>query len=129
MYRLLIFPTPLDAYCELQHDTGVVVSGVPAVHPSGRRGQAFDLPETILDDDGENVPFPNGHGARLRINAPNHVLLDQRGIVYVNDGQLPYPWLDGQTAAFAADDFMLEDAPTTLPSLVVSGQFLARQVP
>lgn len=118
-YRLLFFPTPLDAHCELRHDSGLIIGGVAAVHPSGRLGQAFMIPDGT----------PNGHGAKLLITAPKKVPLEQRGIVYLNDGQLLYPWSDGQTAAFAADDFALADAPSGLPKLAIEGKFLVQAVP
>ena len=118
-YSLIIFPTPLDAHCELRHDSGFTVVGVPALHPTGRPGQAFAIPDGT----------PNGHGARIVITAPKKVSLDQRGIVYLNMPGFAYPWTPGQTAAFAADDFVLQASHTTLPPLVVQGQFLAQDVP
>ena len=116
---MIIFPTPLDAYCELRHDAGFTAIGTPATHPSGRKGQAFTIPDST----------PNGYGSRIIITAPTKVALDQRGIVYLNDGALSYPWTPGQTAAFAADDFVLQTSHTNLPPLVVQGQFLAQEVP
>lgn len=119
MYQLIIFPTPLDAKCELRHDDlgGVAILGVPTIHPTGRRGQAFTLPDTL----------PNGHGARILISAPKKVTLDQRGTVYLNDG-LAFPWTPGQTAAFVADDFLLAEAPGSLPPLRTMGQFLMQEI-
>lgn len=122
-YQLIIFPTPLDAHCELTHDDlggDARIVGVRVVHPSGRPGQAFDIPANT----------PNAHGARMVITAPGKVTKDDRGRVFLNDGTLPYPWTSGQTAAWEGDDFLLADAPAkTLPRLVVNGQFLAQAIP
>lgn len=119
-YRLIIFPTPLDATCTLTHDDdGITRRGFPVVHPSGRKGQGFELPSDL----------PNGHGARLLITAPKKVPLDQRGTVYVNDGVIAFPWTPGQMAAFVADDFLLADAASALPRLVRNGLFLAQEIP
>lgn len=118
-YQLFIFPTPLDAHCELRHDSGLVVGGISATHPSGRLGQSFDIP----------VGVPNGNGAALLISAPDKTPIVQRGIVYLNDGHLPYPWLQGQKAAFAADDFTLVDSNVALPRLVPNGEFLVQEIP
>ena len=123
-YQLIIFPTPLDAHCELTHDDlgGVArIVGVPVVHPTGRRGQAFNLPE----------PLPNGHGARIVITADGYNTEDQRGTVYLNDGVLAFPWTPGQTAAWVGDDFVLsqKSGAAKLPRLVRNGLFLAQEMP
>lgn len=104
---LLIFPSPLQAHCELRHDSGWTVVGVQAVHPSGRLGQAFEIPEGT----------PHGHGARLTITAPKKVPLEQRGVLFLNDGV----W-------FAADDFVLVDAPSGLPPLVIQRKVLMQEI-
>lgn len=97
MPQLIIFPTPLTAHAELRHDSGFVAIGAPATHPSGRPGVGFELPATL----------PNGNGAQLTLSASGYLSLVQRGILYLNDGHLPYPWEPGQTAAYTADDFHL----------------------
>ena len=99
-YKLIIFPTPLDARCEMRHDiTGVVIIGKPDTHHTGRKGQSFEF----------SSDTPNENGCRLIITAKGKVALFQRGILYLNDGILQYPWDVDQTAAFSADDFVLED--------------------
>lgn len=106
--NLIIFPTPLDATCVLTHDTGGwTLTGVPAVHPSGRPGQSFTIPDNT----------PNGNGCQLSITAPKKVPLLLRGILTVG----PEPYL-------RVDDFHLADANTTLPRLTVNGLFLAQDV-
>lgn len=98
-YSLIIFPTPLDAVCVLQHDTGGWTrTGTPALHPTGRPGQAFAIPDGT----------PNVNGAGLTVSAKGYHTLQQRGIVYLKDGSISYPWTPDQTAAFSADDFHLE---------------------
>ncbi|HEX7767081.1 MAG TPA: hypothetical protein VF443_10230 [Nitrospira sp.] len=90
MSDLMIFPTPLDAHCELTPDTtGIVIVGVPALHPSGRPGQKFTLPPTL----------DTGNGAQLVITAPKKVQLVQRGIL----------WCAVDPAYLQMDDFHLAD--------------------
>lgn len=117
MFELIIFPTPLTAFCELLTDSGVKIHGVPATHSSGRPGQKFVIPDTV----------PNGHGAQLIITAQGRVPLVQRGILLLNNLTVSYPWLPGQTAAFTADDFTLSTPPVPtvlLQRLRPRGQFL-----
>lgn len=120
-YTLIIFPTPLDAVCVLQHDTGGwTLTGVPALHPSGRPGQAFAIPEGT----------PNRNGARLTISHPTYKdTVDQRAVVLLNDGTIPWPFGPEQSAAFAADDFILQKTNTSLPRLVVQGKVIMQDVP
>jgi hypothetical protein len=106
MHTLLIFPNPLDATCELRHDTGWVVMGTPAVHSSGRKGQRFTIP----------AGTPQDNGCQLTITAIKKVPVVLRGILTVE----PESYL-------RVDDFTLQDATVTLPRLVVSGQFLAQE--
>lgn len=116
--QLIIFPTPIDARCELFHDTaGWSLVGAPAVHPTGRIGQGFDIPDGTSQ----------GHGAKLIVTAPHKVPIVQRGILFLNIHGFAYPWTPGQTAAFTADDFTLSDANVTLPRLVPQGQFLVQE--
>lgn len=86
----MIFPTPLISLCQLQHDSGFSVDGVPDTDFNGRQGQSFTIPDGT----------PNGWGARLVISAQGKVSLMQRGILYFNTST---------TAAFFADDFVLSD--------------------
>lgn len=101
--KLIIFPTPLDAQCVLTHDSGWAIAGVPDTHPTGRPGQSFTIPPNT----------PNGWGARLTMGAAGKVGLNQKGILWLNDGMI-YPWTPGQEAAFAADDFTLADLPAPI---------------
>lgn len=83
MSELIIFPTPLDAHCELTPDpTGLPIVGHPATHESGRPGQGFTLPADL----------PSGNGAQLLITAPKKVPLLQRGILWIASG--PYLQMD-----------------------------------
>ena len=55
-YELIIFHDQQpNARGELRHDSAVVLQGHPAVHPTGRQGMGFTIPDTV----------PNGHGAQL----------------------------------------------------------------
>jgi len=120
-YKLIIFPNPLDSICTFKHDTsGVTLLGKGDVHPSGRLGQSFEFP----------IGIPNQNGGRLVISKKGKVDLVQRGILYLNDGILQYPWLPEQTAAFSADDFTLQDvviikvpAPTSPPPVILDNPF------
>lgn len=83
MNPLIIFPTPLDATCTLTHDTGGwTLTGVPALHPSGRPGQGFAIPANT----------PNGNGCQLTVTAPRKDPLLQRGILML--GTDPYLQMD-----------------------------------
>lgn len=104
-YRLLIVPPQPDALCQLQHDDGLVVVGVPAPHPSGVPGQAFDIPDGI----------PNGHGMWIRIAAPGQPSIAQHGRLFLNDGTLPYPWQPGETAVLAGVDLFQWPTVTPIP--------------
>lgn len=101
--KLLIFPTPLNAHCELTPDpTGKVIVGQPDTHSSGRPGQSFTLPDGL----------PTGNGSQLSITAPGKVPLLQRGILWVGGGSVD--------TYFQADDFHLADEkvcpdPTPIP--------------
>lgn len=94
-YTLIIFPegTP---HCEYQHDAypGTIFPGRPVVHPSGRPGIGFDIP------DGTPARF----GSTITIAWPE-VTNTQRGITRLNDGTIVHDWTPGQQAAFEADDF------------------------
>lgn len=104
-----IFPTPEDAHCELRHDTGGwTIVAVPAVHPSGRPGQKFVIPEAT----------PNANGAQLSITAPKKVPLLLRGVLMLTT-----------EAYLKVDDFHLADATVTLPRLVLDGHTLKQDVP
>lgn len=91
-HKLIIYPDPLDALCQLQHDSGFTIDGVADSNDSGRKGQSFTIPDTV----------PNGWGCRLVISAPKKISLIQRGILYYGEDE---------NAAFYADDFHLVDVP------------------
>lgn len=119
MSELLIFPSPLDAHCELQHDMGWSVVGVPALHPSGRPGQKFAIPPGTV----------NEWGSQFTMTSKGMAFPAQRGRLFLKDGHIPWPFGDAETAAFVPDDFQMIKASVTLPRLVVNGQFLAQDVP
>jgi len=89
--RLVIFPTPLSALCEVTHDAGWSVVGVDATDDMGRAGQAFTIP----------AGTPSGHGARLTLTADGMVPIEQRGLLVHEDNR----WL------FYADDFHMQPLP------------------
>lgn len=97
MYKLFLFPSPPEARCTIQTDSGYEISGVPDTHFSGRPGQSLILPY------GHN----NMNGAYLSIEAPGMVPVRVRGILMLNDTGVPWPFDPRQEAAFAPDDFHL----------------------
>lgn len=72
MAKRIIFPTPLDATATMIADNGTVMLGVPDVHPSGRPGISFEVP----DD------HPDWNGARTIVAAPGYQTHDERGILF-----------------------------------------------
>lgn len=108
--QLILFPSPLDAHWEFQHDQGWTAIGVPYTHPDGRKGQSITIPDGT----------PNSWGARRIVSAPKKVTVDERGILMLTPERV---W-------FEADDVVLQDVTSaSLPRLVVNGQFLAQDVP
>lgn len=103
-FQFFIFPTPPDATCVLRHDTaGWTLTAHPAVHPTGRPGQVFDIPDTT----------PQDNGSSLNIAAPKKVPVDLRGTLHL-----------GTETYLRVDDFHLQDAHSALPRIVANGQFL-----
>lgn len=73
-FALWVFPTPLDATCELRHDTGGwTLTAAPGVHPTGRPGQVFTIPDAT----------PQANGCALTISAVKKDPLFQRGILII----------------------------------------------
>ncbi len=108
-FALYIFPTPLDATCVLRHDTaGWTLTAHPALHPTGRPGQVFDVPDGT----------PQDNGAALTITAPKKVPIDLRAVLHV-----------GTETYLRCDDFHLQDSKTSLPRLVLDGTVLKQDVP
>jgi len=104
-YELIIFHDQQpNARGELRHDSAVVLQGHPAVHPTGRQGMGFTIPDTV----------PNGHGAQLVLTDGGKTLL-QKGTLWLNDGHTAFPWTPGQTAAMVMDDFVVPSASGSLP--------------
>lgn len=118
MNTLIIFVTPPDAACVLKTDSGAVIPGHPAVHPTGRQGVGFDIPDGHV----------NGHGGNLIVTGSGFVPVDQRGTLWLNQHGQPFPWTTGQTAAWVADDFTLQKAGAVLPPLRVSGTAFVQEV-
>ena len=98
-YELIIFPWPLTAKCTLRLDDGTVLGSRPAVHHTGRLGVSFTIPSKTNQ----------GHGCTLTLQNPGKVNITQRAILFLNDDILNYPWDTNQKAAFAADDFQMQD--------------------
>ena len=120
-YQLCIYPDPLDAACELTLDSGIVAMGEKGTYKD-RPCQCFTIPEEAT----------NGHGCTLKITHEDKTMLLQRAVLFLKQPGFPYPWDEkaGQTAAFAADDFYLQDAatfptdpPTRLEMLQVNMHF------
>ncbi len=106
MKQLVIFPNPVDAHCELSHDTGGwTVIATPTTHSSGTPAQVFTIPDGTT----------NGHGAWLRVTYTGKNPVSQHGFLFLNDGVLPWPWPADQTAAWSADVFVLSPASGPLP--------------
>lgn len=91
MARLIIYPTPLNARCQLQHDSGWAVDGIQMTNNEGRPGVSFEVPNGT----------PNRWGCRLVITADKKVSIMQRGLL-VNEGS---EWF------LYADDFIMQDVP------------------
>lgn len=92
--KLLIFPTPLNALCSLQHDKGWTMDGKHDWNAIGRPGQSFIIPDDT----------PDRWGARLVISAPSKLTLFQRGLLVRDQHR---GWV------FCSDDFPLTDYPTS----------------
>lgn len=90
MIKLFIFTKPSLVNSKLTLDNGTSIDGMPDVHPSGREGYSFVIPNDA----------PNGNGSQLVIEAEGKVPIHQRGIL----------WLSGNSASFNVDDFYLEDS-------------------
>jgi hypothetical protein len=88
-YQYIIFPDPLDARCTLHHDiAGWTLIGVPTLHPTGRPGQGFTIPDGT----------PPDNGIELTIAADGYYDFRQRGLIRLH--------ADG-TATTEMDDFRL----------------------
>lgn len=97
MAKLIIYPTPLNALCQLQHDSGYSIDGVADSDANGRQCQSFEVKEGT----------PNGWGARLVITSPKKVSLMQRGVLFYRD--------DIKHWVLYADDFILQDEKVCPP--------------
>lgn len=94
-HKYYVFTNPPNAVCQLIHDTGWSGVSIPAMHPSGRQGQVFDIPDTV----------PNANGANLVISAEGKMSLSLRGLLTYMD----------EFAYMQCDDFSLLDIPQTIP--------------
>ena len=104
MAKLFWFPTPLDAKCEFRHDAdGVVRIGKPDVHPTGRPGISWDLPDSL----------PNKNGARIITSHDEYYDLVMRGVVDMTFNEVTFntPGLAG----IAIDDVTLQKKPAPCP--------------
>jgi hypothetical protein len=91
--KLIIYPTPLHAFCTLEHDSGFNLVGFPDIDQFARQCVSFDIPPST----------PNGHGAWLNITLAGKVPVRQKGILYTNTSPY-YPF-----AGLMMDDFVLQD--------------------
>lgn len=107
-YEWAIAVDPLNAVCELRHDTGGwTITAVPTTLSDGRPGQKFVIPAAT----------PNANGAQLQITAPKKVPILLRGVLMLTT-----------EAYLKVDDFHLADATVTLPRLVLNGDVLKQDV-
>jgi hypothetical protein len=72
------------------HDSGYSTVAIPAMHPSGRTGQVFEIPDEVEEN----------QGCAVQIFADGKVSLNLRGILVFDD----------EFAYLSVDDFTLEDA-------------------
>lgn len=86
--KMFVFPTPESAKCTLRHDKGWAATGIADIHPTGRAGQSFTIPEDT----------PNGWGAELYILAEKMNPIRLRGILTFGQDDLAY---------LLCDDFQL----------------------
>lgn len=91
MNNLIIYPTPLESRCQLQHDAGWSVDAVTGYDTNGRPCQVFTIPSETH----------NRWGARLVITADKKISFMNRGLL-VKD-------LDNWV--FYLDDVTLADVP------------------
>lgn len=93
MSKLFWFPTPLDSRCELTHDDDQISRiAVPDTHPTGRLGQSWELPSSLVDK----------HGARLVISHSNKTTIYMRGVLDLH-------YFNVNQAALLVDDTILPD--------------------
>ena len=90
MPKLMIYPTPLDAHCELDHDYGVNIQGLPDTDSNGRAGQSFNVPGGI----------PDRNGCTLTLSADGYNTLRVRALLV----------FEGESCFLYADDFTLTEA-------------------
>lgn len=109
-YQFFVFPTPPDARCELRlDDTGKTLIAAPAIHPSGRSGQAFIVPEDT----------PDGHGAGWTTTAPKKATVYLHGVL----------WLKRPSCSLDVDTVELPTVPMiNMPRLATQGKFITRNV-
>lgn len=94
-YKFQIYPDPLDATCQLHHDSGFVGYGVQNNAPDGRPGQLIDIPDSV----------PSEHGAELIVTKSGFIDLRVRGFLVLKDG----------VARLQVDDYNLVPADNTDP--------------
>lgn len=95
--KLFFFPTPAEAETTLYSDTGLVVSGISNVHPSGRVGKSFELPDSMMDS----------WGARIVLKAAGFFDTEWKGILRTQSShQLPL-------AELLVDDVHMIPIPVT----------------
>jgi len=88
----MIYTSPTDARCQLQHDSGYTVDGIPDTDIQGRIGQSFKVPEYV----------PNNWGCRVVLTSPGKVSIMQRGRLVI---------IDDQTMYLYTDDFIMQTKP------------------
>lgn len=102
MIKCFIFPTPLDSVCVLRSDShGEVVTAKSDTHPTGRPGQSFDVPGSVVNSVGANLtiehpdytPF-SGRGILVWDDEPNplaYLLMDDFHLVHLTTNPVPVP--------------------------------------
>lgn len=108
-FKWIFYPDPLDSTCKGIHDDfpTLTFQASPAVEPGGRVGQMFIFPENT----------PSGHGFRVIISNPTTIVVDDmKGVLYVDNGQVPMTYRSGSTAELILDDFKLPIITTPVPN-------------
>lgn len=87
MSQFLFYPDPLNALSTLKTDDGFTGTGIPAIDPNGRHGQAINI----------MTGHPSGHGAEFTLEAQGYETLRVRGFLII----------ESELARLEVDDYKL----------------------
>jgi len=88
--KYFVFPTPENAECKLQHDSGWSATAVHDTDSQGRAGKSFTIPSNT----------PDRNGAELTVSADKKVTVNLRGVLAFEANDRAY---------LLCDDFRLQD--------------------